>query len=61
MALGESAILDHGRLVLANVLFLRWFQPNEECACTVVSEGRDPGVSERWDSGAGAERHRDGI
>lgn len=32
-------ILDHGRLVLANVLFPRWFQRLAEYVRTVVSEG----------------------
>lgn len=33
-------LANHGRLVLANVLFPRWFQRHEECACTLVSRGR---------------------
>jgi hypothetical protein len=33
-----SAVLDHGRLVLANVLFPRPFHRPAECVCTGVSE-----------------------
>jgi hypothetical protein len=32
-----SAVLDRGRLVLANVVFARWFHRPAECVCTVVS------------------------
>ncbi len=39
VALGGSAVLDHGRLVLANVLFPRWFQRPAESVCTLVSRG----------------------
>jgi hypothetical protein len=42
VSLGGSAVLDHGRLVLANVLFPRWFQRSAKCVCTVVSEGARP-------------------